>query len=141
MTRIFLSWDEVAVPFWVKSIPFLKWDRAKKEFDRILCRRVQHDVDVAWLATSIDRELVFQVSSIIADNCNWPNAMFLPNDQCAVIFWDGAVDTTGITAAMRIEDKILQGKYSIADSCNSLYVNLLVYITCRVQKLGQRFDL
>ena len=67
--------------------------------------------------------------------------MFLPNDHCAVMFWDGAVDTTGITSSMRIEDVILQRKYSIADRFNSLCVDLLTYITRRVHKLGEESDL
>lgn len=104
-----LAWDDIEIPWWVHILPYYKWDVAKRKFDRILLQRELGSVAKEWCDTSVRYEDVEDIFKLIAGRCEWPNALFRPCDDCAVVFWDHGVEMEGTFTLRQLENDLGSG--------------------------------
>jgi hypothetical protein len=50
--------------------------------------------------------ILHAVSLIIMKYSRWPNAFFVADDPCAILFWDSSVDMTSVHAMRDIEEEL-----------------------------------
>jgi len=102
-----LSEETIPVPWYLNLFPAAANSYIKKKGSKILLGRDSEMIKAAWIRINIDVDLAKKVSKIIAHWCEWPNALFVPDDKCSILFQDINYDSTTIGAMMQIEDEIV----------------------------------
>lgn len=114
-----LTPDSIVVPWYLRLRP-LDLFFIRKRARRILSTRDAETVKRLWANASVDLDLRAKVSSIIANECKWPNALFVPDDRCSVVFCDPGYSMDSAQAMIRIEQQVVptlnEGIWSELDS-------------------------
>jgi hypothetical protein len=94
-------------PLWVRAVQFVDALYCKRKYNAMLRQRSFSSVSQKWRAVGIDLRLVTKVSSIIADECDWANSLFVPEDEATVLFWSRDTDLGDVNALIRLADEHL----------------------------------
>lgn len=87
-----LSPATIRVRWYLDLVPISCWC-IRKQAAKILLSRDPEATATAWRLANFDLALVTRVSKIIEAWYMWPNALFVPDDRCAIIFQPpGSVD-------------------------------------------------
>jgi hypothetical protein len=97
----------ISIPWYRRAFQLGPGPRLRKRVAEILLLRNPADVQAAWNSTSVDIDLAAKVSGIIAEWCEWPNALFVPDDECAYLFLDVEYDLSIVGAKRQIEKDIV----------------------------------
>ena len=101
-----LSPEIIGVSWYAQLFPWMTNRHLRKKASEILLGRDFEMVKTSWMKASLDFDLATRVSEIIAKWCEWPNALFLPDDTCAILFQDVDYDLTSVEAMRQIEEEI-----------------------------------
>jgi len=103
-----LSEENLPVPWYIKLLyPAANNPYVRKKGSEILMGRDHETVKAAWIRLDIDFHLVEKVSRIIAEWCEWPNDLFVPDDECSILFQSISVDLTIVEVTRQIEEDIV----------------------------------
>lgn len=88
----------------------------KSYFDvcKQLKSRTLFDFEKSWGYSEI-YAMILNVSVVIKDEFCWPNHYFLPQDPCAILFWEHSSHCSQLSAVIDIEN-ILLGTISIKEN-------------------------
>ena len=99
----FLDQQGFNVPLRFRWSRFLKDSYTRRKFCKILADRDADEVAKQWAGLGVDAVLLAEVSKIIQEWCEWPSALFLPQDRCSEIIWERYPDLTFAEVSMEIE--------------------------------------
>lgn len=101
--------ESVKVPWYLNLEPIKSSyirKKSRKKASEILLGRKPEIVESIWNRTNIDVNLIAKVSKIIMEECNWPNALYIPEDRCSVLFSDVGYSMNSVEASLSIEQDI-----------------------------------
>ena len=124
-----LAPETIVIPWYLNLEP-IKSFYIRKKASKILLGRDSEMIENAWARTNIDIDLTAKVSKIIADWCEWPNALFAPNDRCSILFQDISCDLTTVEVMRQIEEEIVPNLHqNVWDKLDSIsYGELMKFI-------------
>ena len=102
--------ETIAVPWYLNLEPIRTnyvRKKARKKASKILLGRDSEMIEDAWARTNIDIDLIAKVSKIISEECDWPNALFLPDDRCSILFSDVGLGMNSSDATIGIENEVV----------------------------------
>jgi hypothetical protein len=103
-----LSAETIPAPWYVKPLsPATNNSYVRRKGSEILMDRDHETVEAVWIKVNMDFELVTKVSRIIAEWCEWPNNLFMPDDKCSILFQDIGCDLTIVEVMRQIEEEIV----------------------------------
>ena len=97
----------ISIPWYRRMLGLGAGPSLRKRISEILQLRNPADVHAAWNSASVDANLAAKVSRIIAEWCEWPNALFVPDDECGYLFRDMGTDLNSVDAMIQIEADIV----------------------------------
>lgn len=74
------------VPTWLRLIPPIFNHKCESRFRIVLISRDPHEVTELWASLGVPNVLLHAVCEIIRDNMKWCSSLFIPEDQCTVLF-------------------------------------------------------
>lgn len=94
-------------PRWMTLFPLvnIRADILRARISRTLRSRDPQQVGILWSSLSHLHQLRDQIAEIVRDSCRWPNALFVPDDECAVLFHDD-VEMSNVIAIARIAESL-----------------------------------
>lgn len=132
---IILTPETIGIPWYLELEP-IKSFYIRKKASKILLGRDSKMVKAAWIRANIDIDLAAKVSKIIAEWCEWPNALFVPNDRCSILFQEVSFDLTFYEATRQIEEEIVPNLHqSVWDKLDSISYGELM--ECILTDLGK----
>jgi hypothetical protein len=101
---------ETTKPPWYLNLEPINRSYMRRKASRILSSRGIEAAEVAWIQKQVDHDLLAKVSQIIAEQCEWPNPRFVPEDRCSVILQGKSlVDASRAEAMTQIEEEVIPG--------------------------------
>jgi|LakMenEpi02Jun12_1017388.scaffolds.fasta_scaffold05436_1 hypothetical protein len=125
-----LSQNELRPPEWISLIPLidLYWIIMHKRASAQLLQRSINEVEIAWKTWTHLSEARRHTGNTIRVFCRWPNSLFVPSDECAVIL-PADSEMSGVGALLEITkaSTFTQGEFDQIQKGTFLDLLLLLY--------------